>query len=48
MSWRLIDAYQQPDKAQFDQIIALPLLIKKSSGYWKGGWWAICQTKKEY
>ena len=28
----IIDIYQQPEKAEFEQIIALPLLIKKSPG----------------
>ena len=28
----IIDVYQQPEKAELDQIIALPLLIKKSPG----------------
>jgi circadian clock protein KaiB len=28
----IIDVYQQPDKAELDQIIALPLLIKKAPG----------------
>jgi circadian clock protein KaiB len=28
----IIDVYQQPEKAEFEQIIALPMLIKKSPG----------------
>jgi circadian clock protein KaiB len=28
----IIDVYQQPEKVEFEQIIALPLLIKKSPG----------------
>jgi len=28
----IIDIYQQPEKAELEQIIALPLLIKKSPG----------------
>jgi circadian clock protein KaiB len=28
----IIDIYQQPEKAQFEQIVALPLLIKQSPG----------------
>ena len=28
----IIDVYQQPEKAQTEQLIALPLLIKKSPG----------------
>ncbi len=28
----IIDVYQQPEKAQAEQLIALPLLIKKSPG----------------
>lgn len=28
----IIDIYQQPEKAEFEQIIALPTLIKKSPG----------------
>jgi len=28
----IIDIYQQPEKARFEQVIALPLLIKSSPG----------------
>lgn len=31
-SLEIIDVYQQPERAQAEQLIALPLLIKKSPG----------------
>jgi len=31
-SLEIIDVYQQPERAQAEQLIALPLLIKKAPG----------------